>query len=62
MFFLKKKKKTPSPPPPYVMSRLLTAKEREVGWDKINKDFIKTSLQMTKDELDAANEFADQKK
>ena len=43
------------------MSRLLTAKEREVGWDKINKDFIKTSLQMTKVELDAANEIADQK-
>ena len=29
--FKKKKKKTPSTPPPYVMSRLLTAKEREVG-------------------------------
>ena len=29
VFFLKKK--PPSPPPPYVMSPLLTAKEREVG-------------------------------
>ena len=29
VFFFKKK--PPSPPPPYVMSPLLTAKEREVG-------------------------------
>ena len=50
------------PPPPYVSPPLLTAKEIEVERNKISKHFIKTSLQMSKDEPDAANEFADQKK
>ena len=36
-------------------------RERETERNKENHDFIKTSLQMSKDELDAANEFADQK-
>ena len=53
--------KTPFLPPPYVPPPLLTAKEVEVERNKISKHFNKTSLQMSKDELDAANEFADQK-
>ena len=49
------------PPPPYVPSLLLTAKKIDIERNKINDSFIKISLQMTKDELDAVNEFADQK-
>ena len=55
-----KNKKTPLSPPPYVLLPLLTVKEIEVERSKINKDFIKTSLQMTKDELDTASEVARQ--
>ena len=57
----KNKKIPPLLPPPYVSPPLLTAKEVEVERNKISKHFNKTSLQMSKDELDAANEFADQK-
>ena len=49
-------------PPPYVPPPLLTNKEIETERNKANDGFIKTSLQMSKDELDAANESADQKK
>ena len=55
------KKKKPTLPSPYVPPPSLTKKERETERNKENNDFIKTSLQMSKDELDAANEFADQK-
>ena len=48
-------------PPPYVPPPLLTEKEIEIERNKENKEFIKTSLLMSKDELDAANESADQK-
>ena len=47
-------------PPSYVLLPLLTVKEIEVERSKISKDFIKTSLQMTKDELDTASEVASQ--
>ena len=57
----KNKKKPPTLPPPYVPPPLLTEKEREIERNKANKQFIKTSLLMRKDELDAANESADQK-
>ena len=49
------------PPPLYVPPLLLTAKKIDIERNKINDSFIKISLQMTKDELDAVNEFADQK-
>ena len=58
---LKNKKDPPTPPPPYVPPPLLTKKEIKTERNKENDDFIKTSLQMTKDELDVANESADQK-
>ena len=43
------------------LPRLLTEKEIEIERDKANKEFIKTSLLMSKDQLDAANEPAGQK-
>ena len=49
------------PPPPYVPPPLLTEKEIEIERNKAKEEFIKTSLLMSKDELDTANEFADQK-
>ena len=58
---LKNKKTPPTPPPPYVPPPLLTRKEIETERNTANDNFIKTSLQMSKDELDAANESADQK-
>ena len=59
---LKNKKTLPTPPLPYVPPPLLTKREIETERNKANNDFIKTSLQMSKDELDAANESANQKK
>ena len=50
-----------TPPPPYVPPPLLTKKEIETGRNKANGDIIKTSLKMSKDDLYAANESADQK-
>ena len=58
---LKNEENPPSPPPSYVPPPLLTAKEVEVERNKIKEDFIKTSLEKSKDELDAANEFVDHK-
>ena len=58
---LKNKKDQPTPPPPYVPLPLLTKKEIKTERNKENDDFIKTSLQMTQDELDVANKSADQK-
>ena len=58
---LKNKKTLPTPHPPYVPPPLLTNKEIETERDKEDDDLIKTSLQMSKDELDAANESADKK-
>ena len=55
----KNEENQPSPPPFYVPPPLLTAKEIEVEINKIKEDFIKTSLEKSKDELDAANELAD---
>ena len=55
------KKTPPTLPPPYVPAPLLTKKEIETERDKANDDFIKIFLQMSKDELDALNESADQK-
>ena len=48
--------------PPYVPPPLLTKKEIETERNKANDVFIKTSVQMSKDELDAANESTYQKK
>ena len=48
-------------PPPYVLPPFLTTKEIEIEKNKTNVDVIKTSLQMSTDERDTANEFADQK-
>ena len=58
---LKNKKTLPAPLPPNVSPPLLTKKEIETERNKENDDFIKASLQMSKDECDAANESADQK-
>ena len=58
---LKNKKTLPTPHPPYVPPPLLTNKEIETERDKEDDDLIKTSLQMSKDELDKANESADKK-
>ena len=58
---LKNEENPPSPPPSYVPPPLLAAKEVEVERNKIKEDFIKTSLEKSKDELDAANEFPDHK-
>ena len=58
---LKNKKTLPAPLPPNVSPPLLTKKEIETERNKENEDFIKASLQMSKDERDAANESADQK-
>ena len=55
------KKTLPTLPPPYVPPPLSIKKEIETGKNKENHDFVKTSLQLNKDQLDAANEFADQK-
>ena len=57
---LKNKKNLSAPPPPYVPTPLLTKKEIETESNKENVDFVKTSLQMSKDELDAMNESSDQ--
>ena len=58
---LKKKKKTPMLPPPNIPPPLLTEKEIEVERNKANKSLLKYLLLTSKDELDAANESADQK-
>ena len=58
---LKNKQTLSTPPLPYVPPPLLTKREIETERNKANNDFIKTSLQMSKDELDAGNESADQK-
>ena len=57
---LKDKKNPPAPSHPYVPPPLLTAEEIELERNKANEDFIKTSMQMSKGEFDAANESADQ--
>ena len=57
---LKDKKNPPAPSRPYVPPPLLTAEEIEIEKNKANEDFIKTSMQMSKGEFDAANESADQ--
>ena len=59
---LKNKKNPTTQPPHYVAPPLLTEKEIDIEGKKSNKEFIKTSLLMSKAELDAANESADQKK
>ena len=58
---LKNKKNPPTPPPPYIPPPLLIKKEIETERNKANNDLNKTFLQMSKDELDAVNEFVDQK-
>ena len=58
---LKNKKNPPTLPPLCVPPPLLAKKEIETERNKANDHFIKTSLQMNKDELHAANESADQK-
>ena len=57
----KEQKNPPIPPPPYVPLPLLTAEEIVIERNKANEDFIKASTQMSKDEVDAANESPDQK-
>ena len=58
----KRQKNPPTQPSPYVPHPLLTTEEIEIERNKANEDFIKASMQMSKDELDAANESADKKK
>ena len=58
---LKNKEKHQCCLPPYVPPPLLTEIEIEIERNKTKEDFIKKSLLMSKDELDAANESADQK-
>ena len=58
---IKKQKKPPTLPPPYLPPPLLTKKEIETERNKASNDVIKTSLQMSKDEFDTANESADKK-
>ena len=44
-----------------IWKTLLTEKEIEIERNKVNEEFTKTSLLMSKDELDPAKESADQK-
>ena len=57
----KQTKKTPTLPLPYLPLPLLPKKEIETQVNKANNNFIKTYFQMSKDELDEVNEYADQK-
>ena len=57
----KQTKKTPLSPALYVPPPLLTEKEIEIEINKANEEFIKTSLLISKDELDQTNESTDQK-
>ena len=59
--YKKTNKKTPLSPALYVPPPLLTEKEIEIEINKANEEFIKTSLLISKDELDPTNESADQK-
>ena len=54
---LQNKIKPPTPPPPYSPP---TANEIKTERERINAEFLKTSLLLHKDQLDASNEPADQ--
>ena len=58
---LKNKKKKPTNTISSLCSTTIINKEIEAEGNKENNVFNKTSLQMSKEELDAANESADQK-
>ena len=58
---IKKQENPPTLPPAYVPPSLLTEKEIQIERNKANEELIKTSLLISKDELDAANESADQR-
>ena len=57
---LQNKIKPPTPPPPYSPPKLLTANEINMERERINAEFLKTSLLLNKDQLGASNEAADQ--
>ena len=59
---IKRQKKNTNTTSPYVPPPLLKAEQIDIERNKANEDFIKTAMQMNKDELNAANESADQKK
>ena len=49
------------PPPPYSPPPLLTTNDIKMERERINAEFLITSLLLNKDQLDASNEDADQK-
>ena len=57
---LQNKIKPPTPTPPYSPPTLLTANEIKMERERINAEFLKTSLLLNKDQLGALNEAADQ--
>ena len=57
----KQQKKPSTLPPHYAPLPLFTKKEIETERNKASDDFLLNSLQICKDELDAANESADLK-
>ena len=57
---LQNKIKPPTPLPPYSPPKLLTANEINMERERINAEFLKTSLLLNKDQLGASNEAADQ--
>ena len=58
---LQNKIKPPAPPPAYSPPPLLTTNEIKAERERINAEFLKKSLLLNKDQLDASNEAADQK-
>ena len=58
---LQNKIKPPAPPPAYSPPPLLTTNEIKAARERINAEFLKKSLLLNKDQLDASNEAADQK-
>ena len=58
---LQNKIKPPTPPPTYSPPPLLTINEIKTERERIDAEFLKTSLLLNKDQLDASSEAADQK-
>ena len=58
---LQSKIKPPTPPHPYSPPPLLTINEIKTEKERINAEFLQTSLLLNKDQLDASNEADDQK-
>ena len=58
---LQNKIKPSTPPPPYSPPPLLTINDIKMEKERINAEFLVTSLLLNKDQLDALNEDADQR-